>query len=117
MKKAQVGDYKLPNKYWVTVHNDYYINNDGCLDWASDTRKFKPFGKTIGVYSTYKKAREVFDGIELGDKIRGKSIEDRLTGQLCEEVLEEKKTFEPFFNEDLKFSQETMKKRGVLFKK
>jgi len=116
----QIGDGKLPNRYWVSIHNNYYINTDNCHDWASDTRKFKCKSKTIGVYKTYKKAREAFDGIELeetidGIKVMGKSIEDRLTGQLVEEVLTEVKTFEPIFNEDLQFTIDEMKKKNIKF--
>ena len=45
---AQIGDNKLPNKYWVSICEDYYITEDNCLNWISEKNLFKPKSKIIG---------------------------------------------------------------------
>ena len=134
MKKIstiQIGDGKLPNKYWVSISNDYYYNNDNCYNWISEkTKKFKFEGKTLKVFNTYKEAKAFFDSISIGAscgkiEVKSKSIEDRFTGQLTEEVYiereicpcckREKNTEEIFYNEDLKFTQKKMEELGTEF--
>jgi len=128
----QIGDGKLPNKYWVSVANDYYISNkDGDLEWASETVGFKSFGKTVAVFSTYTEAMdraiyiiannltEPLDGIAPSkDDIHSVFIEDRFSGQIYEYVLtkEIRIVYEPMEIKDTKFSKEAMEKLGVEFK-
>ncbi len=75
-------------------------------------------------------AKEWFDSISLGDfidniEVNGKSIEDRISGYLCEEVkIEEKKCphcqhttpEDIFYNEDLHFTKEFLAEKGIEFK-
>ena len=124
-----IGDGKLPNKYWVSIHNDYYYLNDGCYDWVSDREKTRAKSKTLKVFATYKQAKDYFDSLIIGDcidgiQIMGKNIEDRFTGQLCEEVFVESTTCkccghttenDTLYNEDLKFTKDKLREQGVEF--
>ncbi|MCR4334565.1 MAG: hypothetical protein NUV47_02470 [Patescibacteria group bacterium] len=123
----QIGDGKLPNKYWVTIHEDYHIMIErGTLDWMSSYLKdFKPKGKTLPPVTTYKHARKIANEYYLGIEEDGivvntVSIEDRLSGQLYErsQVFNPKGTkkmheHEEF--EDTRFTKEKMKEKGYIF--
>lgn len=114
--REQVGDGKLPNKYWVSISNDYYYHNktdDGSsvLDWASDREKFKVKGKTLAVFDSYQKAKDLFDSVELGSikdgiQINMVEIEDRFTGQLTEKTNVENSR--PTYSEDLSFTKKKL---------
>lgn len=54
----QIGDGNLPNKYWVSISNDYtYFNPETQgYDWISDLKLFNVESKTIKVFTTYKNA-------------------------------------------------------------
>lgn len=121
----QIGDGQLPNKYWVSIANDYYYINDGVMDWISDKNLFEVKGKTIKVFSTYKAAQEfINDDLYLGMtyddiKVNCISIEDRFTGQLYEQYRvfdAESATIEDYqIMEDTKFTVEAMAKLGAEF--
>ncbi len=125
MKKesaVQVGDGKLPNKYWVSVHNNfYYESSPGFWDWANARDGFKVEVKIVGVFSTYAKARELFESIQTGELcqgvlVRGKTIEDRLSGEVAEETGHEVNRMEYRETEDIGFTQKSMAELGVSFK-
>jgi phosphoribosylamine-glycine ligase len=96
-----VGDGKTPNRYWVSVSNDYnyvhkeddgvsYIDYIGDIieDWQKDYSK----GKMIGMFNSEKEAFECADSFFIGEKfedftINRITIEDRLQGQVRETVL------------------------------
>ena len=123
----QIGDGKLPNKYWVSISEDYYIMvKQGTLEWISGYLKyFKPKGKTLLSVTTYKHAKEIADDYYLGSEEDGiivntVSVEDRLSGQLYErsQVFSPKgkgKMHEEVY-EDLKFTEMKMREKGYLFK-
>lgn len=124
---SQIADGKLPNKYWVTIYEDYYIMMEqGSLEWISDYLKdFKPKGKTLPPVTTYKQAKEIVNdyylGMEEGDIIVNTiSIEDRLSGQLYEKSLVfnpkgRGKTSETEM-EDIGFTKRKMEEKGYVFK-
>jgi len=88
----QIGDGKLPNKFWVSISEDYYVVSEpGVMDWASDQGIIKnPRGKTLAVFSSYKAARNFVDnelpelGREYDDGISVNTItiEDRISGEV-----------------------------------
>ena len=114
----QIGDNKLPNKYWVSICEDYYIAEDNCLNWISEKNLFNPKSETLGVFDNYRKAKDLADSIELSFEILGVkanviTIEDRITGQLYERI----KVFDPLRAkiyeesfEDLKFTEKRLGK-------
>lgn len=124
----EIGDGKLPNRYWVSISEDYYylkIDKDGGYwTWLGDLDLFEPKGKTVKVFDKYQEAREFVEELPFdyrydGLHVNSIFIEDRLSGQVFEKV----KTFSPehgqintFHEDDTKFTQKEMKKRGVEFK-
>jgi hypothetical protein len=118
---SQIGDNKLPNKYWVSICEDYYIAEDSCLNWISDKKLFEPKNEILGIFDNYKKARDLAESIELSFEILGVranviTIEDRITGQLYERV----KVFDPLrariyeeVFEDLKFTEKRLGKKII----
>lgn len=118
----QVGDGRLPNKYWVSVHNDYwYESSPGSWDWVSDRDGFKAEGKTVGVFSSYEKARELFESILMGELyqgilVRGKTIEDRASGEVAEETGREVTRIEYDESEGLEFTKKRLSESGINFK-
>ena len=124
----QIGDGKLPNKYWVSISEDYYYyqpDKDGAyLTWLGDLDLFEPKGKTIQVFDTYQEAREfvediIFDYAHDDIHVNSIFIEDRLSGQVFEKV----KAFSPehgqintFHEDDVEFTRKEMEKRGESFK-
>jgi hypothetical protein len=112
--RAMVGDGKTPNKYWVTIGSDYHIFDpvENTFDWASEIKGIKAKGKTIKMFDTYAEAKSYAEGISLGNVVEGIKvnnivIEDRLSGQVWENV----KGIRAY--EDIKFTKETEAKRGV----
>lgn len=111
---SMIGDGKTPNKYWVSVSSDYYIQDpkEGSLDWASDVKGIDAKGKTLKRFDTYEQARAYANTIELESKIQGievntVQIEDRLTGQVAE------RSIGGHAYEDIKFTIEREKELGV----
>ena len=118
----QIGDGKLPNKYWVSVCDDFmYEHEPGSFDWDSDRTLSGVNSKTIAMFMTYRKAREFFDSIPLeqlydGIIVKTKTIEDRLSGEVAREGLHEVRHFISSFSEDLKFTMKKLKEHGASFK-
>lgn len=123
---TQIGDGKIPNRYWVSTTNDFYIEKKGHLDWASDKLKFKVSGKTSKPYKTYQEALAEANHIietqmkEHPDKegINAVFIEDRISGQVFEHTLTAKRLkgllkgwkVGRFEDEDLRFTREKLGK-------
>lgn len=91
--KNLIGDGKLPNRYWVSISNDYSYIHDGSVDWIGDIiPSFKSKGKTFpNGFDTYKLAKSFAD-FALGLRVDGITvnrinIEDRLTGELYEKTM------------------------------
>lgn len=123
--RKQIGDGKLPNRYFVSISNDYHYYNKETEspEWAGERDpNFKSEGGTIRVFNTYAKAREFVSTI--GDyfeniEIKTITIEDRLSGQVFERSLSEREvTRIEYDNEEfetLGYTKEEMKKRGEYF--
>lgn len=123
-----VGDGKLPNLYWVTVSNYFYvydpielerigvdeINKD--LQEQLKVKDFKTKGETVAVFSSYKEAKDFVEGIwDSHDNI---IIEDRLSGELFEKSLTKQMQWQDFVDsrEDTDFTEKELAKNGVEFK-
>ena len=122
----QIGDGKTPNRYWVSISEDYYIFNEeaGGLDWISDHLKLKPKFATIEVFPSFRMAKgwvnnNLYPGMKYaGIKANCITIEDRLSGQLFEWVksfFPEIASVEEEQFEDIRFTEEALKKRGLKF--
>lgn len=130
-----IGDYKSPNKYYVSGSNDFYINKNGMNDWASETENFEAkLTLPTKRFNTYKEAKEYVDdnnsniyegSIPKVNTINTIVIEDRISGQIYEESLTATKIKEGIMpstkiysdtREDTKFSKDELKKRGEEFK-
>ena len=129
--KDQVGDGKLPNKYFVSLSDSELIckkDSEGVTncDWDVNTGSK---GGTVAVADTYQEAKDFLKsiGIEEDVNVKGsifsvtsKTIEDRFSGELASEVVENfTRTVtdrETLFCEDTKFSEDQMSKLGAVFK-
>jgi hypothetical protein len=123
----QIGDGKLPNKYWVSISEDflYYDNYQGAFTWDSDRNpEANPKCRTIRVFKTYREARAFLDSLPMGGYydgilVNGAEIEDRITGEVANRVLRETertiKDYEFTDSEDLMFTKERISKEGGRF--
>lgn len=110
----QIADGKTPNKYWVSVSSDYYVEDlkDRFLDWASSVKGITVKNKILKRFDTYEEAKRFADSITLQSKVNSIeantiSVEDRLSGQVYERSLGGHSV------EDIKFTMEQEKKLGV----
>ena len=120
----QIGDNRLPNRYWVSISNDYYYLNEDYWEWIDTLSLFKSDGKTIARFNTFKEAMGLVGDLPFGEKyediqINHISIEDRISGQ----VYEKTNNFDPLSCsihttecDDTQFTKDTMEKRGKVFK-
>jgi hypothetical protein len=132
LSTTKIGDGKLPNKYWVGIHEDYYVETEpGTLDWASGVKDIKVDGRTVAVFKKYSDAKRfieeesilfVIDANASGDekKIfgltpRGTTIEDRISGEVYHYTLEEVNKLASFEREDFRFTKEKMEEKGHKF--
>ena len=90
---TQIGDGKLPNAYWVSASNNFYICENGTCNWADEKLKFKVTGKTIAKFKTFAEALNYIDSHSTvseeptEDKYNSYFIEDRLSGQIFEQAV------------------------------
>ena len=91
--RTMVGDGQLPNKYFVSVSNDYNIMvTSGEMEGIEGYLKgFKSQGRTVARFDTYNEAKEFVDTIALGSKdanttVIRVTIEDRLSGEVYEKT-------------------------------
>lgn len=135
-----IGDGKFPNKYWVTISNDFYIQQGNSLEWASEIYPFKTWTKTLKPFDTFKAARKYVKDIIDGrtkytfssyyprkKNVNMISIEDRLSGVIYDFVVKAKVRgtnipiedaiydVDIFENWDTKFTEKEMKKGGYEF--
>jgi hypothetical protein len=128
--KDLIGDGQTPNRYWVSLSNDYsYYQKPGkysCIDWIGEIIKdFKSKGKTIAKpFKTYRGAKDFCDRLVLGDNngfnfiVNRINIEDRLTGQLYERTRilnPEKAEIDDDETEDTSFTKDRLKKLDMVF--
>jgi len=118
-----VGDGKLPNKYWVSAHNEYQVLKDGVSDGVSQTEKdFKIKGGTLAVFDTFEEAEIYSRGIPIGieSEMRALTIEDRISGEVYAiETLEyevRRKEYSLETRRSTDFTEKTMRKRGHTFR-
>lgn len=123
---AIVGDGKIPNRYFVSISNDFYKCKEGTCDWASETEKINAKSKTLAVFNKFEEAQTILDEIEVGEadffgdiEINNVRIEDRITGEVAEKGIEEwevKRTDRtPFTRIDTAFTEAELEKRGATF--
>jgi len=127
---ANIGDGKLPNKYWVSVSNDFLICKKGVCDWASDSKKFKVTGKMVESFNTYNKALHyINDEVLFNDEpkktgVNFAYIEDRISGEVFSYGYHSYSSKNDFFKsvefelesrEDYGFTKDEMAKKGVKF--
>jgi len=118
----QIGDGNLPNKYWVSVSNDYYYYNPEVegWDWISDVQRFEVKTAMLKCFTTYKSARAFIDSMHLGMEIDGLTvnsifIEDRLSGELYHQTRNLSMADGKLFNtihEDTKFTCAQLREHG-----
>ena len=55
---SEIGDFQLPNKFWVSVSEDYlyYEEKSNCWTWIGDIIDFNPKGETLKCFNTYNMA-------------------------------------------------------------
>jgi hypothetical protein len=111
--QKQIGDGKLPNKYWVFEYNQKYQIKDGVLEIIKEDTETR--NSLIGEYKTYKEALNAVDNKACLPNV---VIEDRLSGQVFEQLCivcpccgkEEYET-----NNDIKYTKERIEKEGLKF--
>lgn len=118
--KYLIGDGKLPNKYWVFQYDQKYKrvkNKDGSIsiDIIEEDKTTPKKDSFIGEFKSYEEALKAIDKAYLPNV----TIEDRLSGQVFEQMCIQcqecgKEEYETY--EDIRFTKEEMKKRGVEFK-
>jgi len=92
MARDMVGDGKTPNKYFLSISNDYDVLEGSEIYGADEVlKKFKSQGKMIDVYDSYSTAKAEADSFVLGKKsngvlVRRVTIEDRISGVVYERV-------------------------------
>ena len=121
----QIGDGKTPNKYWVSITNDYiYYNKDSeVFDWISDLKLFDVKSDTLAQFETYEEALNYCGEFYLGEEFKGITvntitIEDRLSGELCcrqYEFSPENGMLREYSHEDTRFTKEALAKKHLAF--
>ena len=91
--RHMIGDFKFPNKYWVSWSNDFYVCENGSCDWVGDKIKnWKSIGQTKPEpFDTFESALrfaqskiDEIPSVPTMDSINCVHIEDRLSGQVFE---------------------------------
>jgi len=120
-----VGDGKLPNRYWVSISNDYYYFDGECSNWISEKGLYPFEGKTIRDFGTFVNAQKFIDeelylGMNYdGITVNSISIEDRISGEVwssIQELYTPKADIRPFTHRDTGFTEQKMKEAGVIFR-
>lgn len=128
--KDLIGDGKLPNRYWVSLSNDYsYVRTEkgaNYIDWIGNIiPSFKSKGKTIAKpFKTFRGALDFCNRLILGENngfnfvVNRINIEDRLSGQVYEKTFifnPETAKIREDENNDSQYTQKAMAKKGVEF--
>jgi hypothetical protein len=116
--QKQIGDGKLPNKYWVFQYDQKHQRNkneDGSIsiDLMSEDKEAK--NDYLGVFNTFKEALQTVDNKAYLPNV---VIEDRLSGQVFEQICIvcpccNKEDWETHI--DIKFTQEKLEELGQKF--
>ena len=111
--QQQIGDGKLPNKYFVFHYDQKFKNVNGTIEPVGECEETK--NSFLGEFKTYSEAVECFDNKAYLPHV---VMEDRLTGVILETMCIEcpccgKEDWETI--NDTKFTQETMEKKGFKF--
>ena len=116
--QRQIGDGKLPNKYWVFQYDQKYKRvkqEDGSISIELIAEDMSKQEHLIGEYKTYNEALQAVDNKAYLPNV---VIEDRLSGQVFEQLCIQcqecgKEEYET--NDDIGFTKKTMAERGVKF--
>jgi len=111
--QQQIGDGKLPNKYFVFHYDQKFKNVDGTIEPIGECEETK--NSFLGEFKTYSEAVECFDNKAYYPHV---VIEDRISGQILETmciVCEccHKEDWETY--RDTKFTEEYLNKKGFKF--
>lgn len=116
--QKQIGDGKLPNKYFVFQYNQKYkrVQNEEGISLELIEEDLKNKNSYLGWFKTYQEALECVDSKSYLSNV---IIEDRISGQVFEQMCivcqecgkEEWKTFQ-----DIKYTKEELEKKGIEFK-
>jgi hypothetical protein len=126
-----IGSGKLPNKYYVTNSNDYYVmKKPGQLDWASEhgmIKKFKDFPEQMRAFNTYDEAIDYVQSLELPETpaentMNSIFIEDHITGELFHYYILARPNKLPYnfsieSTEYIGFTKKTMEEAGYTFER
>jgi len=89
-----IGDGKLPNKFYVSVHEDYlFLEKEKDYEywtWLSDAIDFKPKGGVVAVFDNYPEAINYavnMASFNVDYQANTITIEDRITGELYNDTL------------------------------
>jgi len=111
-----VGDGNLPNVYWVSFSNYYYVENeDGDMVSIDEIDPdFKGDGGVVAVFSTFRDAMNYIDKYQSDIHVM---VEDRLTGVIWESYKYERiETVEHWdIIDDTAWTKKHMKEMGVEF--
>lgn len=115
--RDMIGDGKTPNKYFVTISDDYVLRNPKTHDpiSASELWKIDSKGKTIKSFDNYEEARQFADSFSVGKesydgiKVNSVFVEDRLSGQVYNKDFMD----EPDGREEIKYTILFEEKKGV----
>lgn len=130
--RMNIGDGKIPNKYYVSASSDFLVFKNGQGDWASEKLGFK--AKSIGKGKTFNKYK---DAIKYADYLSEQfpenpdmntlnhvTVEDRLSGEVASIGIEAYKSKKGILNtvktdvsrrEDYGFTKKELEKRGLKF--
>jgi polygalacturonase len=122
-----VGDGKLPNKYWVSAHNEYQVlkEEDGVSvshAISEIDKEFKTKGGTLAVFETFEEAVQYAEEIPVGidEEMRTVTIEDRLSGEVFSiettEYEVHRKEYAVEARRHTKFTEEKMREKGHSFR-
>jgi hypothetical protein len=121
----QIGDGKLPNRYWVSISENYYIQQGDYLNWISEAiPDYKVGGETLVKLNTYTAARRWIDvHLTLGYKyeeiqVNCITIEDRISGEIYSHIqafYPKEARVEDIEAVDTRFTAEKMAEAGQEF--
>ena len=88
---SEIGDFQLPNKFWVSVSEDYlyYEEKSNYWTWIGDIIDFNPKGETLKCFNTYNMALQYAQGsaeFDVDYCANTITIEDRMSGEVYRKV-------------------------------
>lgn len=116
--QEQIGDGKLPNKYWVFQYNQKYkrtTDTDGVVSLGIIKEDTENTDSLLGEFETFREALQCVDNKSYLPNV---VIEDRLSGQVFEQmciVCQECGNENWESNTDISFSQKVIEEAGLKF--